>query len=112
MRDPDWDGHCAGFIGEHYKKVTGKSLWRKIGHRCPRSPKEAAALYRKLGVTNLEDAATAVFGEPVDVAFAMRGDIVMVDNALGICRGELAEFMDRMQPIGRVERAWRITRNP
>jgi hypothetical protein len=31
----------------------------------------------------------------------MRGDIAMVDGALGIVRGELVECMDRMQPIAR-----------
>lgn len=39
----------------------------------------------------------------------MRGDVVMVDRALGVCQGDWAEFMDRMQPMSRATAAWRVT---
>ena len=104
--EPSWDRHCAEFATEGLE-----DFWNDLGG-CPRSWREAAALYRRLGVTNLKDAATAVLGEPVSPALAMRGDVVMVDGALGICRGEWVECLDRMQPIRRAECAWRITNNP
>jgi hypothetical protein len=49
---------------------------------------------------------TKVMGDPVPPLRAMRGDIVMVDGALGICRGEMAEFLDGMQPMTRATVAW------
>lgn len=100
MADPDWSLHCAEF-------AIPKDMWAKLGG-CPRSWRDAAELYRRLGVTNLKDAATAVFGEPVSVRQAMRGDIVMVDGALGICRGEWVECLDRMQPLARGQCAWHL----
>lgn len=107
MRDPDWDWHCAEFAAAHVKAVTGRDIWAEVGG-CPRSPKEAAALYRRLHTRTLKRTVSKLLGKSVDPKLAMRGDIVMVDNALGICRGELVEFVDRMQPIGRAERAWRL----
>lgn len=111
--EPGWDAHCVGFVAEHYKAVTGKSLWRVLHHRCPRSAREAASLYRKLGVANLKEAVSKVLGERIDTAFAMRGDIVLVMSggiaALGIVRGDLIECMDNTLPISRAECAWKLS---
>lgn len=111
--EPGWDAHCVDFIARHYKAVTGKNLWRVLHHRCPRSAREAAELYRKLGVTNLRDAVGKVLGAPLGPAFAMRGDIVLVMSgniaALGIVRGDLIECMDNTLPITRAECAWRLS---
>lgn len=107
MRDPDWDFHCAEFAAAHVGATIGRDVWVELGG-CPRNAKQAAALYRRLGSRTLTEAVTGVLGEPIDPKLAMRGDIVMVDNALGVCRGDLVEFVDRMQPIGRAERAWRL----
>jgi hypothetical protein len=51
---------------------------------------------------------TAILGEPINRRQAMRGDIAMVDNALGVVRGEWVECADRMQPLSRVQCAWRV----
>lgn len=109
MTEPGWAFHCAEFAAGHVKAETGRDIWGGFG-RIPHSPREAADFYRSLGVTNLKDAVTAVMGEPVDPALAMRGDIAMVDGALGIVRGDLIEFMDRMQPIWRATCAWHLTK--
>ncbi len=82
-------------------------MWAELGG-CPRSWAQAAVLYRRIGVRTLADAVTKVLGPPVDPKQAMRGDVVMVDGALGICRGELVECLDRMQPIARAQCAWRV----
>jgi hypothetical protein len=108
MPEPDWARHCAGFAADHVKAATGKDIWNGFGH-VPRSPREAADFFRWAGVTNLKDAVTVVMGEPVDPAFAMRGDIAMVDGALGIVRGDLIECLDRMQPIHRAICVWHLT---
>lgn len=65
-----------------------------------------------MGVRNLADAVSKVLGPPIDPKLAMRGDIVMVDGALGICRGEKAEFLDNWQPMKRVAKAWPVKGRP
>lgn len=106
-----WDYHCA----EHAVQALGRDIWKELGG-CPRSAKEAAALYRRLGVRTLRQAATKVLGKPVNPKRAMRGDIVMVRTdrfeALGICRGDLIECADRMVPIAQATTAWRVKSKP
>lgn len=82
-------------------------MWRELGG-CPRSPAEAAALYRRLKVRSLKGVMTKVLGKPVDPKLAMRGDIALVDNALGIVRGELVECFNGMVPIHRASCCWHI----
>jgi hypothetical protein len=67
-------------------------------------------MLKRLHVRSYKNAISKVLGKPVDPKLAMRGDLVMVDSALGICRGDLVECMDRMQPIGRAACAWRLTK--
>jgi hypothetical protein len=108
LPDPDWATvHCTEPAAELVLKATGRDIWAELGG-CPHSWREAAEIYRRLGVTNLKDAVSAILGPPVDLGHARRGDIAMVDGALGIVRGELVECLDRMQPIGRAACAWRI----
>lgn len=108
-KDPGWDYHCFDLAADHLKAATGRDVWAEIGGP-PRNSKDASALLRKLKMRTFKGAVTKVMGKPVDPKLAMRGDIVMVDNALGICRGEWVECMDRMQPISRAECAWPIGR--
>lgn len=108
MADPGWrTGHCAEPAVEAVRKATGRDIWAELGG-CPRSPREAAALYRRLGVTSLAEAVSTVLGPSVDPKRAMRGDIALVNGALGIVRGEWVEGMDGMQPIGLATRAWHV----
>lgn len=103
MSEPDWrTGHCAEFAA----KALDRNIWDALGG-CPRSWREAAALYRRLGARTLAEAVSAVLGPSIAPVRASRGDIVMIDGALGICRGDWAEFMDRMQPMAKATRAWR-----
>lgn len=117
VREPGWDFHCVAFVAGHYKAVTGKSLWKVLGHRCPRSPREAASLYRRMGVTGLIEAVGTVLGAPIDPSEAMRGDIALVAPlgkgdmvpALGIVRGDQIECMDNMLPISRAKCCWKLS---
>lgn len=97
---PEWGCSCADFANE----ATGLHLERNIG-MLPTDWREAAELYRRFGVSNLGDLLSQLLRE-VPVLQAKRGDVVMVDGALGVCRGEWAEFMDAMQPMKRATRAW------
>lgn len=105
--DPDWSFHCAEPAVERASEALARDVWADLGG-CPRGWKEAAALYRRIGATCLADCVTYVLGQPVDPKMAVRGDICMVDGALGICRGEWVECIDRMQPLGRATQAWRV----
>jgi hypothetical protein len=69
-------------------------------------------MLKRLHVRSYKNAVSKVLGKPVDPKLAMRGDLVMVDNALGICRGDLVECMDRMNPMSRAECAWKVTGTP
>lgn len=110
--EPDWDRHCAEFAAAHVKAITGRNIWKELGG-VPRGPREAADLYRKLGVRTLRGAVSKVLGRPMKPQFAMRGDLVLVKSgsisALGICRGELIECADNMLPMDRAECAWKVS---
>lgn len=113
--EPSWEWHCVDQAARHYRAETGKSLWAKAGVKAPRSAKQAAAVYRALNVRSLKGALTKVLGAPVEPRSAMRGDFVMVEGvggaaAIGICRGEWVECIDRMQPLSRALCAWRVSR--
>lgn len=110
--DPDWrTRHCGELAVEAVDAASGRDVWAELGG-CPRDWREAAALYRRIGVRTLADAVTHVLGEPIAPRRAMRGDVVMVDGALGVCRGDWIECLDRMQPMKRAQKAWRVTSNP
>lgn len=98
---PEWNCHCAEFADAK----AGLGLEERLGG-WPRNAREAAALYRRFGVTNMGDL-LSLFRREVPPLQARRGDVVMVNGALGVCRGEWAEFMDAMQPMKRATRAWR-----
>lgn len=106
--DPDWrTQHCADLAADWLKVAAGRDIWSELGG-APRSPKEAAEIYRKLGVRTLKNAVSKVLGKPGKAENAMRGDIALVDNALGIVRGDIIECYDRMQPIDRAECIWHV----
>lgn len=106
--EPGWDWHCADHAAAAVESATGRDVWAELGVK-PRAARDGAEIFRRLGVTNLKDALTAILGPPLDPAWAMRGDVAMVDNALGICRGEWIECLDRMQPIARAECVWPLS---
>lgn len=111
LSEPDWESRlCVEPAADVLLEVSGRDIWLELGG-CPRSRREATALYRRLGVTSLKGAVSAVLGAPVDRRHARRNDIAMVDRSLGIVRGELVECLDRMQPIARAECAWHVPRS-
>jgi hypothetical protein len=110
VSDPDWRLHCADLAVAHVKAVTGRDVWKELGGR-PGTPRQAANVLKKLKVRTYRQAVSKVLGKAVNPKKAMRGDLVMVDNALGICRGDLVECMDRMNPISRATAAWHLKRS-
>jgi len=113
---PDWrTKHCAEpaiAAAAAARGLNAEDLWATLGG-CPRSWREAAALYRRLGVRSLAEAVSAVLGPPfASPRLARRGDVVMAQGALGLCRGGLAEFLGRegatMLPMRAAEIAWPV----
>jgi hypothetical protein len=111
MMRPDWSLHCTESAADRVREATGRDIWAELGG-CPRSWREAAALYRKLGVTNLRDLVSIVLGTPIDRRQAMRGDIALIESgtvvALGIVRGDRIECLDNVLPLSRAACCWRV----
>lgn len=65
-------------------------------------------MMRRLGASDLGGVVRAVHGESrINPRFAKRGDVVRRGWALGICRGELAEFYGgAMTPMRDVDEVW------
>lgn len=103
---------CAGPAAAALLAGTGRDIWAELGG-VPADWREAAALYRRLGVRTLAEAVTTLLGPPVPARRACRGDLMLVDGSLGICRGELVECDGVSDgpvflPIRAADRAWRI----
>lgn len=109
MELPSWELHCAEYAAAQVKAATGRDIWAEIGG-CPRSWRQAAKLYRRLGVSCLREAVEVVLGPAAPAFRANRGDLVMVDGALGVCRGFWVQCLDRMQPITRGQCSWPVGR--
>lgn len=58
----------------------------------PRRARDWVAMMRRLGVRDMAGVISAVHGQPIPYRQAMRGDIVRRGWAIGICRGDRAEF--------------------
>lgn len=102
----DWSCHCAEPVVEAIDAASGRDVWAELGG-CPRSWREAAALYRRIGVRTLAGVVTWVLGPPLaSPKLARRGDIVMVRGSLGVCRGEVAVCIGATVPMREAEAAW------
>ncbi|QUT04848.1 hypothetical protein KFK14_17710 [Sphingobium phenoxybenzoativorans] len=109
MRDPDWSNHCGDLWRGHVLDSTGRDICTVVGPS-PRSAGAWAAMMRRLGVRTMSAVISAVHGTPVDPRVAKRGDVVRRGWAIGICRGEDAEFYGgAMIPMRQVDEAWPVT---
>jgi hypothetical protein len=66
-------------------------------------------MMRRLGVRDMAGVISAVHGHPIPPRCAMRGDIVQRGWAIGVCRGDKAEFFGGvMESMSAVDHAWRL----
>lgn len=105
--EASWSCHCADLAVAQVRAATARDIWAELGGR-PSGWREAAALYRRLGVRSLAEAVGAVLGEPVDPKRAGRGDIAQAGWALGVVRGDLVEFTNAVLPLSCADRAWKV----
>lgn len=113
MKTADWRTfHCAELAADAVNQASGRDIWAELGG-VPRGWKQAADLYRRHGCRTLAQMVTKVLGAPLaSPKLAMRGDIVMVQRALGVCRGDLAVCIGATHPMRQVELAWSARGRP
>ena len=109
----EWGQHdCATWAAEVRLAMTGQdaaAAWR--GRY--RSERGALRTLRRLGFQTMEAGVTGVLSDPLPTPLlAQRGDVVLMDDALGVCIGAVALFL---APEGLTERpmadcrlAWRV----
>ena len=108
MSDPAWSAHCGDMWRAHVLASGGGDICDIVGPS-PRCPREWAALMRRMGARTMDGVIAAVHGEAIPYRCATRGDIVRRGWAIGICRGEQAEFFGgTMVAMKHVDRTWRL----
>lgn len=106
MSDPDWASHCGDGWRANVLALGGGDICDIVG-ASPRRPRDWVAMMRRLGVRNMSGVISAVHGESIPPRQAMRGDIVRRGWAIGVCRGDKAEFFGGvMHPMSGVDEAW------
>jgi threonine dehydrogenase-like Zn-dependent dehydrogenase len=109
VTDPAWSHHCGDAWRAHVLAAAGRDVCDVTGPS-PRAARDWAALMRRLGVRSIAGVIGAVHGEPIPRRTAMRGDIVLRGWAIGICRGDRAEFYGgEMVEMKHVDLAWAFT---
>ncbi|CAN5445431.1 hypothetical protein BH09PSE4_BH09PSE4_18940 [soil metagenome] len=110
--DATWEQHCGDRWRLAVLTATTHDICAIVGPS-PRRAGELAAMMRRLGVGDLSGLVSTVHGPSVSPRLARRGDVVRKGWALGICRGELAEYFGGMMlPIGEADEAWPIASWP
>lgn len=108
MTSPSWDRHCGDVWREEVSAAGGGDICDIVGSS-PRRPRDWVAMMRRLGVRDMNGVISAVHGAPISTRAAMRGDIVRRGWAIGICRGDKAEFYGGdMVAMAHVDAAWRL----
>ncbi len=108
MTDPAWADHCGDRWRAHVLAETGIDICDIVGPS-PRRPRDWVNMMKRLGVRDMSGVISAVHGEPIPYRQAMRGDIVQRGWAIGICRGDQAEFFGGDTVAMRdINLAWRL----
>lgn len=108
MSDPAWQSHCGDRWRAHVMAATGRDICDIVGPS-PRRPRDWAAMMRRLAVRDMAGVISAVHGATIPFRQAMRGDIVRRGWAIGICRGDQAEFFGGdMVPMRDVDGVWAL----
>jgi len=107
-----WEAHCGDLWRAHVLAATGRDICDVVGPS-PRRPADWTAMMRRLGVRSMDGVLSAFHGDPITSRRAMRGDIVRRGWAIGVCRGDRAEFIGgEMVSMSEVDVAWRLQAAP
>lgn len=117
---------CFHWTAEIVKKLTGTELARKycaekgidVTKRPYMSEKGMLRTLKGMGYDSFKDLISDIYGEPIPVRTAKRGDIILKKieeaqiDALGICRGQDVMFKTRFEnifyPLVECDYAWSI----
>lgn len=106
--EPDWSHHCGDGWRASVLSATGRDICDIVGPS-PRRVRDWSGMMHRLCVRSMSGVVSAVHGPAQPVRMARRGDIVVRGWALGVCRGEMAEFYGGvMVPMAQVEAAWPV----
>jgi hypothetical protein len=109
VTDPDWDTHCGDAWRSNVLAAGGGDICDVVGPS-PRRTRDWVAMMRRVGARDMSGVISAVHGAPIATRRAMRGDIVRRGWAIGICRGDKAEFFGGvMHPMADVDEAWSLS---
>jgi len=108
VTDPDWSHHCGDLWRQTVLAASGRDICDIVGPS-PRRVRDWVGMMRRLGVRDMAGVISAVHGKPISTRLAMRGDIVRRGWAIGVCRGDKAEFFGgSVVPMKDVDGAWRL----
>lgn len=106
LTEPAWSNHCGDMWREHVLAATGRDICDVVGPS-PRRPRDWVELMRRVMASSMDGVISAVHGRPIPVRQARRGDIVRRGWAIGVCRGDRAEFFGgEVVPMASVDGAW------
>lgn len=106
--NPNWGNHCGDLWRAHVLSHSGRDICDVVG-ASPRSAADWARMIRTTGGRTMGDVISFVHGEPIPPLTAKRGDLVKRGWAIGICRGEDAEFFGGdFAPMSQIEQAWSV----
>ena len=109
LNDPDWGEHCGDRWRAHVLATTGADICELVGPS-PRRPRDWVAMMRRLAVRDMSGVISAVHGDVIPYRQARRGDIVRRGWAIGICRGDQAEFYGGvMVPMAETDECWSVS---
>lgn len=93
-REFEWaKGDCAAFAGDVIEAMTGTNPWSPWAERY-NDERSALEAIKVAGFGALLDVLVNIFGEPIPVSFAQRGDLVYLSDVdeltpqIGICLGQ------------------------
>ena len=118
---------CFSWTNTVVERLTGQNFFLALcdslkvpeKDRHYKSSKGFKRLLKKYGVTSFYDLVYQMYGEPIKVSFARRGDVVMIEvlgteqrPTLGICRGQDVMFKtldgNALVPLAKCVCAWRV----
>jgi hypothetical protein len=109
------ESDCVLFAAGALDACTGSNYYET--HKGKYSDTISAAQYlRDAGFATVRGTAISVLGDSIPPTMAQRGDIVSMQNRLGVCVGEYSWFMGSVgehggmlpEPTFNADKAWRV----
>lgn len=108
-----WGAHdCAIWTFDAVAEMTGTASHADAWRGRYSTALGSERIMRKLGWQTMEEAVTALLGDPIPPLMAQRGDLVMAAGSVGLCIGPWAQMIGEYGPdtilMADADAAWRI----